>query len=97
MASKQPDHTGDPSLFPKSTSLVGPGFKSNKQTYPGYPVNPDSLVCQDAMEGRDLVELEFDDGLDLELWISLEVGVFIFSRHWGIVSGRLGNNNPSCY
>lgn len=55
-----------PSLFPKSTSLiVGPGFKSNTQTYPGYPVHPDSLVCQDAMEGRDLVELEFDEGLEI--------------------------------
>ena len=54
------DHTGDPSLFPGSTSLiVGPGFKADKTTYPGYPLNPDAVVCQDAFEGRELIELEF--------------------------------------
>jgi hypothetical protein len=60
------DHTGDPSLFPKSTSLiVGPGFKSNTQTYPGFPKNPDAVVCQDAFEGRDLIELDFSSGLEI--------------------------------
>lgn len=60
------DHTGDPSLFPKSTSLVvGPGFKSNKQTFPGYPQNPDAITCQDAFEGRELVELDFASGIDI--------------------------------
>jgi hypothetical protein len=60
------DHNGDPSLWPKSTSLVvGPGFKSNPHTYPGFPNNPDSVVCQDALEGRDLVELEFGDTLEI--------------------------------
>jgi glyoxylase-like metal-dependent hydrolase (beta-lactamase superfamily II) len=54
------DHTGDPSLFPKSTSLViGPGFKSNKTTFPGYPKNPDALAIDDAFEGRELIELDF--------------------------------------
>jgi hypothetical protein len=60
------DHNGDPSLWPKSTSLVvGPGFKSNPHTYPGFPNNPDSVVCQDALEGRDLIELEFGDTLEI--------------------------------
>lgn len=56
------EHTGDPSLFPQSTSLVvGPGFKSNFHTYPGYPINPDSHVPQSAFEGRDLIELDFSN------------------------------------
>jgi hypothetical protein len=51
---------GDPSLFPSSTSLVvGPGFKSNPRTYPGYPDNSDALTNQDAFEGRHLIELDF--------------------------------------
>ena len=55
-----PDHTGDPSLFPPTTSLVvGPGFKSNPSTYPGFPINVDSHVHQSAFEGRDLIELDF--------------------------------------
>jgi glyoxylase-like metal-dependent hydrolase (beta-lactamase superfamily II) len=61
------DHIGDPSLFPESTSLVvGPGFKSNKRTYPGYPKNPDAVVSQSALEGRELVELDFA-GVGLEI------------------------------
>jgi hypothetical protein len=60
------DHTGDPSLFPKSTSLVvGPRFKSDKTTFPGYPKNPDALVVDDAFEGREVVELDFSTGLDI--------------------------------
>lgn len=40
------DHTGDPSLFPKSTSLVvGPGFKSDKTTFtPGIPMHSLSMM-----------------------------------------------------
>ncbi|KAI9451975.1 beta-lactamase-like protein [Lactarius psammicola] len=54
------EHTGDPSLFPPTTSLVvGPGFKSNPSTYPGFPTNPDAHVSQSAYQGRDLVELDF--------------------------------------
>ncbi|KAH8698401.1 hypothetical protein BGW36DRAFT_460325 [Talaromyces proteolyticus] len=54
------DHTGDPSLFPPSTSLiVGPGFKTNNTTFPGYPKNPDSLVADDAFHGREIIELDF--------------------------------------
>ena len=56
------DHRGDPSLFPSSTSLVvGPGFKSNPKTYPGYPNNPEALTVQDAFEGRHLIELDFSE------------------------------------
>ena len=56
------DHMGDPSLFPSSTSLiVGPGFKSNSKTYPGYPKNPDARTVQDAFEGRQLIELDFSE------------------------------------
>ncbi|KAI0301673.1 beta-lactamase-like protein [Multifurca ochricompacta] len=58
------DHAGDPSLFPPTTSLVvGPGFKSNRETYPGYPNNPDAHTVQDAFEGRDLIELDFNASL----------------------------------
>ncbi|KAI0265701.1 metallo-beta-lactamase superfamily protein [Gloeopeniophorella convolvens] len=54
------DHTGDPSLFPPSTALiVGPGFKSLKDRYPGYPQNPDALTLQDAFVGREVRELDF--------------------------------------
>ena len=54
------EHTGDPSLFPPTTSLVvGPGFKTNPSTYPGFPINPDGHLPQSAFEGRDLVELDF--------------------------------------
>jgi glyoxylase-like metal-dependent hydrolase (beta-lactamase superfamily II) len=60
------DHMGDPSLFPKTTSLVvGPGFKADKTTYPGYPRNPEAVVVDDAFEGRELVELDFSTGLDI--------------------------------
>ncbi|KAH8924693.1 metallo-beta-lactamase superfamily protein [Atractiella rhizophila] len=54
------DHIGDSSLFPKTTDLiVGPGFKSNKAAFPGYPLNPDSVIPHDAYEGRQVVELDF--------------------------------------
>jgi len=54
------EHTGDPSLFPPTTSLVvGPGFKSDPGSYPGFPVNPDALLHQSCFEGRDLIELDF--------------------------------------
>ncbi len=57
------EHTGDPSLFPPTTSLVvGPGFKSNPSTYPGFPINPDAHVPHTAFQGRDLIELDFSTG-----------------------------------
>lgn len=55
-----PDHVGDPSRFPSSTSLlVGPGLKSNEAIYPGYPQNPDAVVSESAFKGREVIELDF--------------------------------------
>ena len=52
---------GDASLFPPMTPLiVGPGFKTNPSTYPGFPLNPDSHVAHAAFEGRDVIELDFN-------------------------------------
>ena len=43
---------GDASLFSPTTPLiVGPGFKTNPSTYPGFPHNPDSHVPHTAFEG----------------------------------------------
>lgn len=54
------DHTGDPSTFPPSTSLiVGPGFK--EEFVPGYPTKQDSGVSESAYQGRDLREISFAD------------------------------------
>jgi len=58
------EHTGDPSLFPPTTSLVvGPGFKSNPACYPGFPINPDGHLHQSCFEGRDLIELDFSSSV----------------------------------
>jgi len=55
-----PDHAGDLSLFPTSTSLVvGPGFKTRPETYPGQPVGPNAETLHEAFEGRELIELDF--------------------------------------
>ena len=55
------DHIGDTSLFPPTTSLiVGPGFKTNPSTYPGFPRNPDGHVPHEAFDGRDVIELDFN-------------------------------------
>ncbi|KAG9074304.1 hypothetical protein FRC06_010784, partial [Ceratobasidium sp. 370] len=60
------DHTGDPSLFPPTTSLtVGPGFTKSKT--PGYPTNPNALILESAYKGRELVEISFEDGPSLFL------------------------------
>ncbi|KAG8779168.1 hypothetical protein FRC12_024602 [Ceratobasidium sp. 428] len=60
------DHTGDPSLFPSTTSLtVGPGFK--KALTPGYPTNPNAPILESAYKGRELVEISFDDKAELLL------------------------------
>ena len=43
------DHTGDPSLLPKSAELiVGPGFK--KSFMPGYPAKADSPMLETDFE-----------------------------------------------
>ncbi|CUA69259.1 hypothetical protein RSOLAG22IIIB_08383 [Rhizoctonia solani] len=60
------DHTGDPSLFPSTTSLtVGPGFKANM--LPGYPANPNSPILESAYKGRELVEVSFDQNPELRI------------------------------
>ncbi|GKZ89072.1 hypothetical protein AnigIFM59636_010787 [Aspergillus niger] len=67
------DHTGDPSRFPPSTKLVvGPGFKSHSRTFPGYPSNTDSLVTDDAFIGRDLVELDFTDSIEIGGFLAID-------------------------
>lgn len=54
------DHTGDPSTFPSSTSLiVGPGFK--EAFTPGYPQNQTSPILESDYAGRELREISFDD------------------------------------
>ncbi|KAG9119975.1 hypothetical protein FRC07_004752 [Ceratobasidium sp. 392] len=54
------DHTGDPSLFPSTTSLtVGPGTIKSK--LPGYPANPDAPILESAYKGRELVEVSLED------------------------------------
>ncbi|KAL4792057.1 metallo-beta-lactamase superfamily protein [Aspergillus venezuelensis] len=71
------DHVGDPSLFPSSTALiVGPGFKSDKLTFPGYPANPEAKTCDDAFHGRDVVELDFSGA-------SIEIGGFPAIDYFG--------------
>lgn len=53
-----PDHTGDPSTFPSSTTLVvGPGFK--KAFLPGYPADENSTLPSSDWEGRTLHEIDF--------------------------------------
>ncbi|KDN46248.1 hypothetical protein RSAG8_04475, partial [Rhizoctonia solani AG-8 WAC10335] len=60
------DHTGNPSLFPSTTSLtVGPGFKANM--LPGYPTNPDSPILESAYKDRQLVEVSFDQTPELRI------------------------------
>jgi hypothetical protein len=57
---QHPDHTGDITLFPTSTSLVaGPGFKTQPGTYSGQPVGP-KVQAQEAFQGREHIELDFD-------------------------------------
>lgn len=67
------DHTGDPSLFPPSTNLVvGPGFKHNNTTFPGYPANPDALVTEDSFIGRSLVELDFSNSMTIGNFLAID-------------------------
>ncbi|MCJ1446849.1 MAG: hypothetical protein MMC23_007356 [Stictis urceolatum] len=58
------DHTGDPSTFPPSTSLVvGPGFKSH--LLPAYPTNPSSGLLESSWSNRSLQEISFSTDLKL--------------------------------
>lgn len=57
------DHTGDPSTFPPSATLiVGPGFK--EAFVPGYPSNPDAVILESDYAGRELRELSFPSSPD---------------------------------
>jgi len=52
------DHIGAVSKFPQTTELVvGPGTK--KKYFPGYPTNPESLVLESDISGRNIREIEF--------------------------------------
>ncbi|KAI6082335.1 beta-lactamase-like protein [Hypoxylon rubiginosum] len=53
------DHTGDPSTFePSTTLIVGPGCK--KEMLPGYPANPEAPFLLEAdYVGRNVKELDF--------------------------------------
>ena len=67
------DHTGDPSQFPPSTSLVvGPGFKS--EFLPGYPSKATSSILESDYHARELIELAFTD---------LKIGNFAAHDYFG--------------
>lgn len=52
------DHIGDPSKFPLSTELVvGPGVRAS--SWPGFPGNPDAIVLDSDVDGRDVREIKF--------------------------------------
>ncbi|KAL4817530.1 metallo-beta-lactamase superfamily protein [Aspergillus spinulosporus] len=71
------DHVGDPSVFPSSTALiVGPGFKSDKTTFPGYPSNLDAETFDDAFQGREVIELDFSSA-------SMSIGGFPAIDYFG--------------
>ncbi|GLI81959.1 hypothetical protein PoHVEF18_010356 [Penicillium ochrochloron] len=57
------DHCGNMAPFPPSTSItVGSGFTA-AGFLPGYPENPASPVLASDFENRNLVEINFEDGL----------------------------------
>ncbi|TVY16587.1 Cytochrome P450 monooxygenase andK [Lachnellula arida] len=67
------DHTGNPALFPSSTSIiVGPGFKENFM--PGYPANPAAPLLETDFDGRDVKEVAFS---------GLEIGGFRANDYFG--------------
>jgi glyoxylase-like metal-dependent hydrolase (beta-lactamase superfamily II) len=60
------DHTGDPSKFPASTSLiVGPGFKDAFIPAQSYPSNPNGVVLESDFTGREVREISFDQSVDI--------------------------------
>jgi glyoxylase-like metal-dependent hydrolase (beta-lactamase superfamily II) len=57
------DHVGNVQLFPLSTDVVvGPGFHT---LLPGYPAREEAPFFDSDLEGRNLRELKFDDGLKI--------------------------------
>lgn len=60
------DHTGSMELFPQSTELVvGAGFKASPRLLPGFPENPNSPIDAQAIAGRDLREIQFNESLQI--------------------------------
>ncbi|KAG8625554.1 hypothetical protein KVT40_005955 [Elsinoe batatas] len=58
------DHVGDPSTFPKTTSLiVGPGFR--KSFMPGYPSITSASLLDTDFEGREVEEIKFIPSLNI--------------------------------
>lgn len=56
------DHSGDTGVLPKHIKLyVGPGFRD--AFLPGYPTKEDSPFPESAFEGRDVVEVPFNEKL----------------------------------
>lgn len=52
------DHVGDATRFPSTCKIVvGPGV--SEHCLPGYPEDPESLLCSDAFQNRELNELDF--------------------------------------
>ncbi|CAI7607627.1 unnamed protein product [Penicillium glandicola] len=59
------DHCGDMTRFPPSTSItVGAEF-TKSGILPGYPENPASPTLASNFEGRELIEVTFEDGLEI--------------------------------
>ncbi|KAJ6137346.1 hypothetical protein N7471_003832 [Penicillium samsonianum] len=59
------EHCGDMSPFPPSTSItVGAGF-TKAGFLPGYPENPTSPVLASDFESRELIEVNFENGLEI--------------------------------
>lgn len=60
------DHTGDPSKFPSSTSLiVGPGFKDAFIPAQSYPSNPDGMILETDFKGRDVRQISFEQPISI--------------------------------
>lgn len=54
------DHTGDPSTFPPSTSIiVGPGFID--AFTPGYPADPKATILENDYAGREWISMNFGE------------------------------------
>jgi glyoxylase-like metal-dependent hydrolase (beta-lactamase superfamily II) len=65
------DHIGDPTTFPSSTELVvGPGVRA--ASWPGWPSNPNAILLDSDIEGREVREVAFDTGLKIGRFDALD-------------------------